>query len=82
VETAIEYLDKAPLIGLVIVLLIIMRVGYKEWRRERDYRDSQELKTLEALVRVAEVVKDNTNQSQKTHEILVRVEQYLNSLSK
>ena len=73
-------MDKAPLVALVIVLLVILKVCYSEWKKERAYRDTQEIKTLEALVRVAEVVKGNEQQSQKVAELLIKVEHYLSKL--
>lgn len=59
-DTILEALKQTPLVALCVILVYILKVVYKDWKAERKYRDEQELKNMETLTRVLEVVKENS----------------------
>jgi hypothetical protein len=59
-DTIFEALKQTPLVALCVILVYILKVVYKDWKAERKYRDEQELKNMETLTRVLEVVKENS----------------------
>lgn len=59
-ESIFEALKQTPLVALCVILVYILKVVYKDWKAERKYRDEQELKNMETLTRVLEVVKENS----------------------
>jgi hypothetical protein len=59
-DTLLEALKQTPLVALCIILVLGLKTIYKDWKKEREYRDEQELKNMETLTRVLEVVKENS----------------------
>lgn len=76
-DKVLEYLEKSPLIAFCIFLIGVIKIGWDEIKRQQKIREERELKALETLIRVAEVVKENEQQSRRTQEMLIRVEQKL-----
>ena len=59
-DTLLKALEQTPLVALCIVLLIILKTIYKDWKVDRKYRDDQEVKNMEVLSKVLEIVKENS----------------------
>ena len=59
-ETLLEILKQAPLVALCILLVWALKVLYCDSKKERKYTRGEELKNMETLARVLEVVKENS----------------------
>lgn len=69
-ETIIEILKQAPLVALCILLVYGLKVIYSDAKKDRKYSKSEDVKNMETLSRVLEVVKENSLERRELSEAL------------
>ena len=79
-ETITDVLSKAPLVALCILLVGALKVLYSDSKKERKYTRSEELKNIDTLTRVLEVVKENSLEKRNLSDKIAEFTTSLNRL--
>jgi len=80
IETLLDILKQTPLVALCIILVWALKILYTDSKKERKYSRSEEIKNMETLTRVLEVIKENAVEKRTLSEKLTYFTEALNRL--